>query len=127
MDVAGFFQRLVDVHTSGAATEHSYRPALESLFRSIDADLKVINEPQRLTEVGAPDFSFHRGDVVIGHAEAKDLGADLTNLKGREKDQRERYLQALPDLIYTDGLLFLVYRDGKPVHEVRIGEFLMGL
>ena len=52
----------------------------------------MINEPQRRTDVGAPDFSFHRGDVLIGNAEAKIIGADLRNLKTREKDQRDRYL-----------------------------------
>lgn len=127
MNIAGFFQSLVEVHASGAATEHSYRPALEILFKSIDTDLSAINEPQKLTDVGAPDFSFHRGDIVIGHAEAKAPGADLKKLKGREKDQLERYRKALPNLIYTDGLLFLFYHNGDLIHEVRIGEFMLGL
>ena len=43
---------------SGQATEHSYRPALERLFKSIDDSLTVINEPKRLTDVGAPGFEF---------------------------------------------------------------------
>ena len=87
----------------------------------------MINEPQRRTDVGAPDFSFHRGDVLIGNAEAKIIGADLRNLKTREKDQRDRYLKALPNLIYTDGLEFLFYREARLVNDIRIGHVLMGI
>ncbi len=109
------------------ATEHSYRRVLQDLFDQIDPGALISQNEPRQIDVGAPDFSFHRGDVVIGHAEAKIPGADLKNLKGREKDQLLRYRKALPNLIYTDGLLFLFFRDGELVHEVRIGEFLMGL
>lgn len=123
MDLAGFLQAIQNVRAQGDATEHSYRPALKALFDSIDPAVSSQNEPERLTKVGAPDFSFRRGDIVIGHAEAKVPGADLKNLKGREKDQLERYTKALPNLIYTDGLHFLFYRDGKLVHEVRIAAF----
>lgn len=127
VDIGSYFEQLVAVHGQGNATEHSYRAALQSLFDSIDPAVTSQNEPQRLREVGAPDFSFHRGDVVMGHAEAKIPGADLKHLKGREKDQLERYRKALPNLIYTDGLLFLFYHEGELVHEVRIGDVLMGL
>ncbi|WP_416915662.1 MAG: type ISP restriction/modification enzyme [Roseicyclus sp.] len=127
MDFSSYFQRLNSAYASGVATEHSYRPALDFLFKGIDPGLTVVNEPQRLTDVGAPDFSFLRGDVLIGNAEAKIIGADLRNLKNREKDQRDRYLKALPNLIYTDGLEFLFYRDARLVHDVRIGSVLMGI
>lgn len=127
MDFSSYFQRLNSAYASGVATEHSYRPALEFLFKGVDPGLTVVNEPQRLTDVGAPDFSFLRGDVLIGNAEAKIIGADLRNLKNREKDQRDRYLKALPNLIYTDGLEFLFYRDAQLVHDVRIGSVLMGI
>jgi hypothetical protein len=127
LNIAGFFEQLVAVHGQGNATEHSYRAALQSLFDSINPAVTSQNEPQRLRDVGAPDFSFHRGDVVIGHAEAKIPGADIKKLTGREKDQFNRYRNALPNLIYTDGLLFLFFRDGELINEVRIGEVLMGL
>ena len=126
MNIEKYFSDLMAVHEMGNATEHSFRRVLQDLFDKITPDVKSQNEPERLRDVGAPDFSFHRGDVVMGHAEAKILGADLKGLKGREKDQLERYRKALPNLIYTDGLLFLFYRDGEMLHEVRIGEYLMG-
>jgi hypothetical protein len=58
MDITGYLNEIRALAASGQATEHSYRPALERLFTSIDPHLDVINEPKRLTEVGAPDFVY---------------------------------------------------------------------
>jgi predicted helicase len=126
MDIQNYFDTLVAVHAKGDATEHSYRPALQTLFDQIADDTTAQNEPKRRKEVGAPDFAFHRGEVVIGWAEAKDLGHDLRKLKGYEKNQHARYVKGLDNLIYTDGLSFIFYRNGTERKEVRIGEYLMG-
>lgn len=127
MDILGYFNELVAIHARGNATEHSYRPALQKLFDGIDPEIKSQNEPKRLTDVGAPDFSFHRGDVVIGHCEAKDLVIDLKAYITKDgKEQFNRYRKALPNLIYTNGLTFLFYKDGELRHEVMIGEQMMG-
>lgn len=127
MDILGYFNELVSIHARGNATEHSYRPALQKLFDGIDPGIKSQNEPKRLTDVGAPDFSFHRGDVVVGHCEAKDLVIDLKAYMAKDgKEQFNRYRKALPNLIYTNGLTFLFYKDGDLVHEVMIGEQMMG-
>lgn len=126
MDIQNYLSFVFAVNDQGNATEHSYRAALQYLFDSIDPDVVSQNEPQRLTKVGAPDFSFHRADIPVGHCEAKILGADLHALKGREKEQLDRYRKALPNLIYTNCLDFLFYRDGELVYEVSIGEHMMG-
>ncbi|OOY18939.1 DNA methyltransferase [Thioclava sp. DLFJ5-1] len=127
MDILGYFNDLVAINALGNATEHSYRPVLQKLFDAIDPDIRSQNEPKRLTDVGAPDFSFHRGDLVIGHCEAKDLVIDLKGYIAKEgKEQFNRYRKALPNLIYTNGLTFLFYKDGELRHEVTIGEQMMG-
>lgn len=127
MDILGYFNELIAIHARGNATEHSYRPALQRLFDGIDPAIKSQNEPKRLTDVGAPDFSFHRGDVVVGHCEAKDLVIDLKAYIAKDgKEQFNRYRKALPNLIYTNGLTFLFYKDGDLRHEVMIGEQMMG-
>lgn len=127
MDILGYFNDLVAINAIGNATEHSYRPVLQKLFDAIDPHIRSQNEPKRLTDVGAPDFSFHRGDVVIGHCEAKDLVIDLKGYTAKEgKEQFNRYRKALPNLIYTNGLTFLFYKDGELRHEVTIGEQMMG-
>lgn len=127
MNIEKYFADLIEVHDRGNATEHSYRANLQSLFDQIDPDIKAQNEPERLRDVGAPDFSFHKGDVIVGHAEAKKLGGDLKGyIKKEGKEQYNRYRKALPNLIYTDGLTFLFLKNGEIKHEVVIGQNMMG-
>ncbi|MDP1912163.1 type ISP restriction/modification enzyme [Brevundimonas sp.] len=121
-----YLERVIAQFKSGQATEHSYRPALNDLFQSIDPSLTVINEPKQ-SEGGMPDFMFQRDGVPIGWAEAKDIDKDVIKLKGYSVDQRKRYEAAYPNLIYTNGVDFEFIRDGEPVHFVSIADFLMGL
>jgi type I restriction-modification system DNA methylase subunit len=118
-----FMRRVVAVHKTGSATEHSYRPALEALFNSLSEHVTALNEPKRV-EFGAPDFIIHRGDMVIGHAEAKDIGTNLHNLKDSNKEQQARYLAALPNLIYTNCLDWDFYRSRELVASVTIAGYL---
>ena len=55
MQVQNYLDEIRALPASGKATEHSYRPALERLFKSIDGNLVVITESQQ-SVVGAPDF-----------------------------------------------------------------------
>lgn len=126
MDISGYLSEVGRQYETGAATEHSYRPALQRLFEAIDPALTIINEPKR-SEAGMPDFMFQRGEVPIGWVEAKDINKDVIQLKGYSKDQRKRYVSAYPNLIYTNGVDFEFIREGETVHMVTIADFLMGL
>ncbi|MEQ9798957.1 MAG: N-6 DNA methylase [Salinisphaeraceae bacterium] len=83
-------------------------------------EISALNEPKRV-ECGAPDFIIQRGDLVVGHLEAKDIDMNIRNLKGYSKEQQKRYLDALPSLIYSNGLDWDFYRDGELVESVTIG------
>lgn len=131
IDVGAYFEAVKAKHATGQATEHSYRPALEKLLKSINPSLTVINEPRRIA-CGSPDFVIMRGDVPVGYVEAKDVGLDIRKMKGPNKAQQERYRDGLANLIYTNGLDFDFYRhDGsgksQRVAEESIGDYLMGL
>lgn len=126
MDIAKFLDQVRAKYASGQATEHSYRPALQMLFESIDPGLSVINEPKK-SDAGMPDFLFERNGVPIGWAEAKDIDKDVIRLKGYSVEQRKRYERAYPNLIYTNGVDFEFIRDGAQVHFVSIADFVMGL
>lgn len=121
-----FITRVCEVYATGNATEHSYRSAIETLFHDLDAGVQALNEPKRAA-YGAPDFNITRGEVTIGNVEAKDVPVDIRNLKDVNKNQRERYLKACPNLIYTNGLDFDFYRRGERIHSVSIGDFVMGI
>lgn len=123
MNIQEYLDVIRSKYASGQATEHSYRPALERLFQSIDPTIEVINEPRRV-DVGAPDFVFTRNGIGIGWAEAKDIGKDITRFKPNDysRDQKERYRKGLPNLIYTNGIDFEFLREGERINFVSIAD-----
>lgn len=126
MNIHAFVSEVQKIYESGAATEHSYRSALQNLFSSIHHDVAALNEPKRV-KCGAPDFLISRGDLVIGHVEAKNVGKDLSTLKGRDAEQKQRYLKALPNLIYSNCLDFHFYRRGALINRISIADFMLGI
>ena len=106
----------------GNATEHRYRPALKTLFETVLADVTATNEPKQ-AEYGAPDFVIQQRHVPIGHVEAKDIGVALDkSIADSQRDlpktpngkQLKRYRAALPNLLYTDGLVWHWFVEGEP-------------
>ena len=126
MNLQEFLSNVSATYQTGAATEHSYRAALQNLLSSIGDDIIALNEPKRV-KCGAPDFIVWQGDIVIGHVEAKDIPVGIRGLKDSNKDQQKRYLAALPNLIYTNCLDWDFYRDGNLVASVSIAAFIMGV
>ena len=133
IDIAGYLAEVQKVHATGQATEHAYRPALERLFKSISTDVTAINEPKGI-KVGRPDFVFLRNagkgaDITVGHCEAKDIGIGLAPkaMNDFNKAQHDRYVKALPNLIYTNGLDFRFYKKGELAREISIADFLRGI
>lgn len=126
MDIQGYVNEIRALYASGQTTEHSFRPALAKLFGSIDPVLTVINEPKHITDVGAPDFVFQRGDVAIGWCEAKDIGKDVRKFAANDysKEQKTRYRKGLPNLIYTNGLDFEFIREGDVVDFITIADLI---
>ena len=124
--VSDFVAKVQAVYKTGAATEHSYRSALEALLSGLEQDITALNEPKRV-KCGAPDFIVQRGEIVVGHVEAKDIGLDLRAMKDSNKEQQQRYLKALPNLVYTNCLDWDFYRDGERFASVTIADYLMGI
>lgn len=121
-----FVSKVIATYKTGAATEHSYRSALESLFNSLADGITALNEPKRV-ECGAPDFIISRGEIVIGHVEAKDINVGLRGMKDANKNQQERYRKGLPNLIYTNCLDWDFYRNGELIASITIADYLMGI
>lgn len=104
--VTTFTNKITEIYKSGHATEHSYRPALQELFKEV-TELTVYNEPKR-SEFGAPDFVFTKGKIVIAYAEAKDIYVSLDEIEKGE--QMTRYY-GYSNIILTNGLDFRFYRN----------------
>lgn len=107
---SSYLQRIEENLTSGDATEHTHRAALEALLETVDDDIAAINEPKRIA-CGAPDFSLQRDGLTIGYVEAKDVGTPLD--AAEDTDQLRRYKEALPSLVLTDYLEFRWFVDGE--------------
>jgi len=108
--VAAYLKKIAAAHASGAATELTYRPALqEFLEQAAGGAVTAVHEPGR-TECGAPDFIVLGNGAPIGHVECKDIGANLG--RAAKSEQLRRYLDALPNLLLTDYLSFRWYHDG---------------
>ena len=108
------------LYKAGNATEHSYRPALQTFFESIfnSKHLQIVNEPQRI-DCGAPDYVLTDKNIPFAYIEAKDINCNLNDKK--YKNQFDRYKKSLDNLIITDYLLFQLYNNGELVVETRIG------
>ena len=106
-----YLRTLRGTRASGQATEHSYRPALETLIQATGGKgVRAINEPTQ-GEYGAPDFIVLRDDVPVGHIECKNIGVSLD--AAEQSPQLQRYRDALPNLILTDYVEFRWYVNGE--------------
>ena len=105
----------------GNATEHTFRGDLQQLIESIGPEIRATNEPKRQS-CGAPDYILTKKDIPVGFIEAKDIGdKDLEGAKKTgNKEQFDRYKASLSNLIFTDYINFLLYRDGQFISKITI-------
>ena len=114
-----------------AATEISYRSAQEKLLRDAAAALaaeneigesfEILNEPQRESGAGAPDFRVAaRGHGVVGYVESKAPGAHLESIA--RGAQMEKYRDLSENIVLTDTRVFLLLRAGKIIASANLSD-----
>jgi hypothetical protein len=86
-EIARYLAEVDTLYRAGNATEHSYRPALKSLFENITTGLTITNEPKHI-ECGAPDYIITKGGVPLGYIEAKDIPVGVDNKQNKEQFDR---------------------------------------
>ncbi len=107
--------------------EDQLRNPIEQLFKALESEcdlpsgaVNLIGE-QSLSEMRTrPDFAVRVRDALIGFIEVKapGKGADPRKWKaGHDKEQWDK-LKALPNLLYTDGNAFSLWRDGALVGQI---------
>ena len=106
-----YVKELLAAVSLGNATEHTHRPALQTLLESAADGIVATNEPKRV-ECGAPDYSISRkrDGLTVGYVEAKDIGANLADIE-RDSNRKnpstangrqfKRYRESLPNLLLT--------------------------
>ncbi len=102
--------------------EDQLKTPTDTLFKGIgaalDLEVKVVTEVQT-DQLGRPDMGIAVKGLLAGHVELKapGKGADPDKLKGDDKRQWERF-KNLPNLIYTDGNEWALYRSGERVGKI---------
>jgi hypothetical protein len=94
------------------------RQLLETAGRLLARSLTIIAETP-VRGLGQPDCCVEDRGVLIGYVELKapGKGADPEQYRGHDRRQWDRFRQ-LPNLIYTDGSEFGLYRRGERVGEL---------
>lgn len=125
--IQNYIQNINRLFQTGNAREHSYRGDLQQLLNEIinDDEIVVTNEPARIVNVGAPDYSITKKDIPLGYIEAKDIDKPLDSKE--YKEQFDRYKNALDNLIITDYLDFWFYRHGELTCKVSIAKIQDGV
>lgn len=73
---------------------------------------------------GRPDYGIEAGGLLVGHLELKAPGKGVatSTFRGRDRKQWNRF-SALPNLVYTDGHAWALYRDGERIGPiVKLGD-----
>lgn len=105
------------------STEASYYPALKKFLEDYLSEEKkqtnILVQPKK-TEIGIPDFFLKTNQgKITGYIEAKEPDKNIYQLNKSDEEQIERY-KTLPNLILTNFVDFILFRDGQKVKEVRI-------
>ena len=114
------------IYLRGDAREESYYSCLEKLIKQYSEENNkktVITTLPKKTEAGNPDFRIWDGkNHIIGYIEAKaPTQKNLDNIKHSE--QLKRYISTFPNVILTNFLEFILFRNGSEIERVQIGRF----
>ena len=101
-----------------AQPEDQLKPAVKTLLEAVGPLLGfppvVVRTETPLPGIGRPDAGVAVGQLLCGHVELKPpgTGARTDRFRGHDKQQWKRF-KALPNLLYTDGNEWALYRTGQ--------------
>ena len=122
--LAEYVAEIAAQFATGAATEHSYCPALQRLLADAIPRATIVNEPARI-ECGAPDILVRENGSArrpVGYVETKDIGDPDLDGNSAHREQFDRYKAELSNIVFTDYLDFHFYEDGEFVAKCRVAE-----
>ena len=93
---------------------------LEAAGHRYDLTVKTKTETYLYERKARPDIAVYAGGLICGYVELKapGSGADAPKLKGDHNKKQWQKLKSLPNLIYTDGREWALYRSGaRPVEQ----------
>lgn len=107
--------------TGGGEPEDLLRGPFEALLVELGAivgvdEVVLTGEHHLADDRVRPDYAVYVKGALVGFVEIKapGKGADPTRFKGHDRTQWER-LACLPNVVYTDGQVFALFRDGERI------------
>lgn len=109
------------------APEDQLRSPLEALFKALaeiagrpPAALNLVGETTLAALSTRPDFAVTLHNALIGHIEVKAPGKGADPRKFTDKHDKTQWskLRSLPNILYTDGNAFSLWRDGELVGKI---------
>jgi len=103
----------------GHHPETSLYSPLETLLRELAAILDVnltIIQQYSTGEIGAPDYCIKPAGKSLAFLEAKEPDKPLDHLRGRDREQLEKYRE-LPNLLYTNFWDLKLYQEKNEVQQ----------
>ncbi len=115
MEYKNYFQNIKDKIEQ--STEYTLRTDFENLINLIKPrkSVEIIQENKK-TETqtfGKPDFKVSENNLEIGWIETKPYNDDLSVYI--DTPQLKRYLNVIPNLLFTNYRDFILFRDGEPI------------
>ena len=98
------------------------RPFIETAAAALGFMPVVVKTESRVADVGGrPDLGVDLRGALTGHMELKapGRGANPNRFRGHDRQQWNNF-KNLPNLIYTDGLSWTLFRTGERIDSVRL-------
>lgn len=111
----------------GGQPEDQLRNPIEQLFKALETEcgltfgaVTLVGEKSLAELRTRPDFAVKVRDALIGFIEVKapGKGADPRRWRGGHDKEQWDKLKALPNLLYTDGNSFSLWRDGALIGQI---------
>ena len=102
-----------------ASQEDQLKPAVAELLKAAGAscgwEVETVTETHLSDLRARPDMAIYVESLICGYIELKipGSGADPVKLKGKHNKEQWEKLRNLPNLIYTDGREWALYRSGQ--------------
>ena len=87
---------------------------IQEVGQALSLEVVSTGETRLAGRLGKPDYAVHAAKLLSGYVELKapGIGANPKHFRGHNKDQWKRF-SAIPNLIYTDGNEWGLYRTGE--------------
>ncbi|MFC6354178.1 N-6 DNA methylase, partial [Rothia nasimurium] len=108
------------VQLSAGGQEEALKIPFSQLFKKIGEsnNLDIVLHPEYSEKGARPDFGMHINSALCGHIELKKPGTTLDPSTFKENSHNYKQwqnLKELPNLLYTNGTEFRLWRYGEPI------------